>query len=133
MKKSEIIRKYYNEIAKALAERYRAVIESDGSIQYKVYIWEDGELQFLEGVQGDTGYLVPRDMETRELYFVHTVEAPCFNAWDYTDHGEPEDADEREAEHREIVDFLVDEYNEQLDDLMDSIISEAEMDERCGL
>ena len=133
MKKSEAIAKYYGDIAAAMAERYRAVIECDGRIQYKIYVWEDGEIECLEGVQGDSTWLQARDMEPRELYYVCTIDAPCFDAWDYTDHFAPDDEAEREAERKEIIDYLVAEYETNVADVLDDIISDAEREEKNSI
>lgn len=130
MKRSEIITENYDRITEVMTENYRSVIEANGQIQYKVYIWEDGEIELLYGVQGDTSYLRPRDTESRELYYITTIEAPCFNPWDYTDHYAPDDEDECEAERDEIIDYLVREYAANVSDVLDAIIEDAERDER---
>lgn len=130
MKRSEIITKYSREIAEVMVERYRSVLECAGRIQYKVYVWEDGELECLEGVQGDNSYLRPRDMEPRELYYVCTIDAPCFDPWDYTDHSAQDDENKREKERGEIIDYLVGEYETNISDALDVVIEEAEQEER---
>ena len=130
MKRSEIIAKYRKEIAAEMVQHYRTVLECSGRIQYKVYVWEDGELECLEGVQGDTSYLRPRDAEPRELYFVCTLSAACFDPWDFADHSAPEDESEREKEEAEIIDYLVDEYETGVFDVLDAVIEEAEQEEQ---
>ena len=130
MKKSEAIRANKASIAETMAERYRTVIECNGRIQYKIFVWEDGEIEALEGPQGDNAYLVPKDREPRDLFYVGTVaEAPGFNLWDQTDHAAPEDPEEREAEEQEIISWLENSYTERLDDLLDDLIREAEQEE----
>lgn len=129
MKRSECITKYYKDIAAAMVERYRTVLECDGRIQYKVYIWEDGEMECLQGVQGDNSWLQARDCEPRELFYVCKIDSPCFDPWDYSDHSAPDDEEEREAERKEIIDYLVGEYETNISDVLDVVIEEAERDE----
>lgn len=127
MKLSEIITNNYKAITEAMVSMYRTVLESNGRIQYKIYIWDDGEIECLEQVQGDNSYLQPRDMEPRALYYVTTIEQPNFDPWDSADHSAPDDEQEREAEEQEIIDWLVQEYETNVGDELDNIISEAEM------
>lgn len=130
MKRSEIITNNYDAIKEAMVSMYRTVLESNGRIQYKIYIWDNGEIECLEQVQGDNGYLQPREMEPRSLYYVTTIEQPNFDPWDSADHSAPDDEQEREAEEQEIIDWLVQEYETNVVDELDNIISEAEMVER---
>ena len=129
MKRSEIITENYEAIADEMTELYRTALECDGRIQYKLYIWEDGELESLQGPQGDTSYLQPRSAEPRRLFYVCTVTAFA-GPWDYADHAAPEDEAERETERAEIVDWLMREYRANASDVLDIIIDEAEREER---
>lgn len=129
MKKSEAIMKYVDVIKREMIDCYRTVIDCDGKIQYKIYVWDDGEIEHLEGPQGDNSWLQAKDYEARKLYYVCTIDSPCFDPWDYADHSAPDDEDEREAERKEIIDYLVDEYGTNVSDVIDNIVSEAEMDE----
>ena len=129
MKDSVIIRKHRKAIAAAMVDRYRTVLESAGRIQYRIYIWEDGEIECLEGPQGDNGYLKAKDYEPRELVYVRTISSPFFDPWDYTDESAPDDEDEREATEQEIIDWLVDEFRNSTDDILDSVIEEVEREE----
>lgn len=129
MKKSEAILKYQGEIEETMISRYRTVLDSYGRVQYKVYVWEDGEIECLEGPQGDNCWLQAKDHEPRELFYVCTVESPYFDPWDYSDHSAPDDEEERETECQEIIDYLVDNYKENISDKMDAIIAEAQQDE----
>lgn len=129
MKKSEIIRENLKDISEAMIERYRIVLKCHGQVQYKIYIWEDGEIECLEGPQGDNTRLAPRQNETRNLYYVTTVDHPFFDPWDLADHSAPDDDAEREAEEAEIIDWCVDSYEEALPDKLDAIIAEAEDEE----
>ena len=135
MKDSVIIRKHRKAIASAMVDRYRTILESAGRIQYRIYIWEDGEVECLEGPLGDNSYLKAKSYEPRELVYVRTISAPFFDPWDYTDESAPDDEDEREATEREIIDWLVDEYQNSVSDILDSVIEEAkwkeEMEEYC--
>lgn len=129
MNRSEIISKYSHKITDSAPVLYRSVLESYGMIQYQLYVWEDGEIDYLEQVQGDNAYLIPKDSEPRTLAYVCTISSPCFDPWDYTDHSAPETEEEREKEQEEIIDCLVDSYRENLSDMIDCIIREAEQEE----
>ena len=125
MKRSEIITQYSNAIKEAMIDRYQVVLECEGRIQYKIYVWEDGEIEMLEGCQGDNTYLQPKSGESRELYYVTTISSPCFYAFDYTDDPEPDDETEREKMRKEIIDYLVDEYRRAgVDDVLNAIQNE---------
>lgn len=130
MKQSEIIRAHYAELIEAMTDYYRAVLDSAGRVQYKIYIWSDGEIHALEGVQGDNAYLVPREHETRELYHVCTIAEPCFDPWDYADSAAPDDEQERTETERQIIDYLVDNYRtDGASAILDSVIDQAEQEE----
>lgn len=125
MKQSEAIEKYQREITDELVSCYRIVLNYYGRIQYKVYVWEDGEIETLQGVQGDNSWLQPRSAEPRKLFYVCTVDAPCFDPWDFADHAAPDDEDEREAERKEIIDYLVGEYEHNVSEVIETAIEEA--------
>ncbi len=125
MKKSEVIRKYYNQIAEAMVEQYRIVLNSHGRVQESIYVWDDGSVTVLEDVQGGNMYYSAGN----NLTYVSTIEERCFDPWDYADHGAPDDMDEREEEEAEIIEWLVDEYERNIADVIDPIIEEAERDE----
>lgn len=86
----------------------------------------------MEAPQGDLGYLVPRDAEPRELFFVCKIEEPFFDPWDAADHSAPDDPTEREAEEKELIDWYVEDYEAAADDLLDNIIRDAKEEERLG-
>lgn len=131
MKSSEVIRKHYDKIAAAMVEKYRDVIECDGRIQYQIYIWDDGELEFLQDVQGGNSWLKARDGEPRKLYHVDTIsECPGFDVWDYSESGKPDDDVDAEQMRDEIIDWLVESYEEGVYDRLDGIIKEIEQVER---
>lgn len=73
MKKSEIIINNYDTILNALGACYRDALESDGRMQYALYVWEDGEIEILPKVSGDHTYLIPKECEPRQLVHVMTV------------------------------------------------------------
>lgn len=129
MTKSEVIRTNYAKIEDELADCYRCVLESGGSVQYSVYIWEDGKIETIEGVQGDHSRLVPYECEPRQLYYVATVALPLYDPWDHSIDGIPDDDAEREAAEKEINDWMIDEYRNTLDDTLDGIIADAEQEE----
>lgn len=128
--KVNVLKRFRDKIEETMVARYRAVIENDGRVQYKIYVWDDGEIECLEQVHGDNGYLVPSSYESRSLYYVTTIDAPFFNPWDYTDHSEPEDDDEKDSELREILDYLADDYESNVSDVLMEIIVEAEQEEQ---
>ena len=129
MKDSEIIRKFSDVIAAEMVSRYRSVLECAGRVQYQIYIWEDGEIEVLPGPQGDNSYLKAKDYEPRTLVYVRTISSPFFDPWDYTDESAPDDEDERDATEQEIIDWLVDEFRNSTDDILDSVIEEVEREE----
>ena len=130
MKRAEIITTYRKQIEQEMVTCYRAVLESNGRIQYGIYIWEDGEIELLEGAQGDNTWLQAKDWETRKLFPVITIASPYFNAFDFTDDPEPEDDSEKETARQQIVDYLVDEYErEGASDALDAVLSEAEWED----
>ena len=128
MTRLETIEKYSDIIKDTMVDHYVSVLNAMGRIQYKIYIWDNGDIECLEGVQGDNSYLKAKDSETRNLYYVCTVSAPNFDPWDYTDHAAPDNAAERDKECAEIIEYLVDEYRQNLPDVFDSILEEAEHD-----
>lgn len=127
MKKSEVIAKKRAALRDKMRDCYRSVLNSDGQIQYKIFIWSDGVIETLEGCQGDSSWLQAPDYETRELYEVCKIDAPCFDPWDYADHSAPEDEEERNAERESIISWLVGEYDP--DEILDAVISDAQFDE----
>ena len=130
MKKSELIRTHRAVLIDTMVDRYHTVLECGGSVQYKIYLWSDGEIECQEGPQGDNGWLQARDAEPRDLYYVTTVAAPFFDPWDLADHAAPDDEDERETERREIIEWAVDDYRENgADAALDAAIEEAEQQE----
>lgn len=129
MKNSEILATNYARIIEKMTDLYRSVLDSDGRIQYKAYIWSDGEFEILEDVQGGNSFLKARDSETRELIPICTISAPCFDPWDYTDHSKPENEVDQETEREEIVSWLIDEYPEQAEAILDGIIDDARQEE----
>jgi len=111
MKKFDVIEKYWDKIGDAMGDAYEHVLNCDGRVQVSIYIWEDGEIQTLEDVQGGNSYLVPKDWESRELFFITTIEASFFDAFDYVDYTEiPEDEDEREELRDETIKYLISDY-----------------------
>lgn len=130
MKKSEAIIKYRMNIESVLPALYHMVIDSDGHIQYSVYLWDDGTVEMLEEAQGSNTYLQAKDTETRELFYVTTVSLPNFDPWNYSDHSAPDDPAARKAERKEIIDWLLSEYEANLPDLFDSILTDAEQEEQ---
>lgn len=130
MKKSEAIEKYREAIASEMIEKYQSVLDSNGNAQYQIYVWEDGEIETLCGPQGDNSYLAPRQYETRQLFYVTTIDMPCFDPWDFSDHSRPDDEIDQEKERKEIIDWLIDDYRDHLDDLIGEICADAEYTER---
>jgi hypothetical protein len=130
MKKSEIIEKYAQEIIEAMVERYRKVLECDGRIQYKLYIWDNGEIEYLEGAQGDSSWLQPNEGEKRTLYYICTISQPGFDWAEALDHPVPEDEEEREEERAAVIDWEADQYEQAAPDTLDEIIAEAAREEK---
>ena len=130
MTRLQAIRKYRDKITADMVECYKAVIESNGSIQYRLYVWEDGELEHLLEPQGGNGWLKPRDMEPRKLFYVTTIgESSSFCIWDFAENGIPEDYTERDNLREEIIDWLVGGYEDSVADVIDAIEDEAEYED----
>lgn len=129
MKKSELIRENWDKLSEQMIWCYEQVIRSYGRIEYQIYLWEDGEIELLQGPQGDNSWLKPRDAEPRELYYICTVDAPFFDPWDLSDHGAPDDEEEKEREYEEIIAWCMDEYKLNVDEKLSDIIEEVEREE----
>jgi len=119
MKRSEIIIANQEAIAEYLVAHYKTVMECHGRIQYDLYIWSDGELEGMEKVSGDNSWLEPNQGENRELFFVTKVTG--FNPLDLVDDDETEEAD--------IITELVNDYRQNVYELIDSIIEDAKREE----
>lgn len=128
MKKSEAIEAYREKISAAMREDYRAVLEAKGRIEYQIYVWEDGEIEELQEVQGSNSWLKPKDWETRALFHVITISYPFFDPWDCTPEPRPDDENEREKEEAEIIDWLCDEYDSEIEGILDEQIKIAEQE-----
>ena len=129
MKTSEAIKKYQQKIMETMSKKYRNVLESEGRLQYRIYVWEDGEIECLEGVQGDNSYLKAKDNEPRTLFYICTVSAPGFNVWDAAGESAPDNEQEAEEMAKSGIDACMEEYTDSLPDMMDSLIREAEDEE----
>ena len=129
MKTSEAIEAYREKISAAMREDYRAVLEAKGRIEYKIYVWEDGELVEMCEPQGSNAWLQPRDHETRDLFEVVTVSYPFFDPWDCTSESIPDDEAEREKAEAEIIDWLCDEYVHEVETIIDEQIRSAKEEE----
>lgn len=129
MKTSEAIKKYQPEIMETMSEKYRNILESEGRLQYRVYVWEDGEIECLEGPQGDNSYLKAKDSEPRTIFYVDTVSAPGFSIWDAAGESAPENEQEAEEIAKSVIDACMEEYTDSLPDMMDALIREAEDEE----
>lgn len=127
--RSEVISMYRSTIKDAMLTRYKNVLASGGQMQYKIYIWDDGEVEALSGPQGDNSFLQARDGEPRSLYYVCQVGGSYFDPWDLTDETKPEDDALREAMEQELIASEMDAYEDTIDDMLDGIIKEAKQEE----
>jgi len=127
--KAEVLRAHEIELLDTMMDKYEQVLHSEGRVQYAIYIWEDGEIQCLEQAQGDNSYLQPRDNESRELYYVTTVGGQYVYLWDCSEVPPPDDSEERKEMENEIVGWLMDEYRDTVDYVLDDIIAEAAWEE----
>lgn len=128
MTSSEIIIKNSEKLKEKMVELYRSVLNCSGVIQYKLYVWENGYIQYLEDIQGGNTRLHPND-ETEKLVYVDTIEYPFFDVWDNVPGGKPDDPAEAEQEKQETIDWLVDGYEETVSDRLDVIIQEYKYDD----
>ena len=132
MKYTEIISAHKSAILDAMTSAYRAVLHANGRIAIQIYIWEDGEIETLEEVQGSNSWLKANDAEPRKLYYVTTVDAgPCFDIWDASENGKPDDPDEAAALRDELTDWHMESYADVLPDLWDHIMMNAEYADEC--
>lgn len=134
LSQSECIEKYAEQIRHEMMKCYRKVLEADGRIQYKIYVYSDGEVLAVEQVQGDIMYLYPNDWEQRQMYFVLTVDAPFVNVLEEAGVTPPEFEEDLEEARRDAIDWLVDEYeSDGAEEHLNSVLREAEWcDLYCG-
>lgn len=128
MTKRELIEKHYYELKDEIIDCYRLVLKYwVGGIQYQIYIWEDGELEFLGVISGSHSWLKPRTSEKRKLYYVCTVKEFGFNPWDYRIEAWPDDREGQEKIEAEIIEECVDWWVRE--GRADELLEEAMMDE----
>lgn len=128
MTKRELIEKHYDELKDEIIDCYRLVLEYwISGIQYQVYIWEDGELEFLGVTSGSHSWLEPRTSEERKLYYVCTVKEFGFNPWDCRIEAWPDDEEGQEKIEAEIIEECVDWWVRE--GRADELLEEAMKDE----
>ena len=117
MKQVDIINRYLGVIEDALKEAYDDTLGRPDT-QESVYLWEDGEIEYLFGCAGDSNWLRPRQGEDRALYSLWTIK------------GDDVDAD-TEEDAEEVKASLKNAFEEwQLPGIMDAIMSQAEEADR---
>ena len=129
MTRRELIEKYYDELREEIIDCYRCVLKCwRTGINYQVYIWEDGEFEFLEQVNPGTGWLHPNQCESRELYYICTVSESGFNPWDGWCEEYPNDETEEEKIEKELIDECVDWWvgEGKADELIEEAMKEKE-------
>ena len=126
MKKTEAIRMYEDAIKKGILT---AVKDTAGnpSVKEHVYVWEDGEIEFLFGVTGDNSWLQPKDSEDRQLFYIDTIIGVDLEESAFCE-GRPDDEDEAQM----LLDAAIDEYIEEfdVDEILDMAYEKAEAEER---
>ena len=129
MKKSEVIEKYEHEIIEEMKDAYRCCLNTDGDCTEQIWIWEDGEIEVLFNVRPNTGVLVPRAGEDRQLFYVLTVDeiSSNFSIWDTTCEPEPDDENEAEKMKQELMQDILDEYDPYIQ--FDEVLAEAKWEE----
>lgn len=123
MLRSEAIEKYWDSIIETMKKAYSDTI--GGNTQEKIYVWEDGEIETLYGVYGDTSFLRPKQWEDRELFYIATVSTA--DPADFIDvYTEQMTEEEYNAVYDEAAQFLVDGYDpeEELQCIFDDAIRE---------
>ena len=118
MKHSEVIEKNWDKIKEAMENAYRNCI--GGRTQEKIYIWEDGEIETLFGAYGDNSFLVPKDYEERELYYITTVSTSDPRDFIVDDISEMTE-EEYDRAYEEASEWLIDGYDadEELNNIYD--------------
>lgn len=120
----EVIRKYREEIEEALVNAYRMVLDNNGESQIMLYIWDDGEIEYMEDVQGGNSYYVPGSSASQDLHWIWTIDEPFFDPWDYADHPRPRSKAKQESERAEIINECVSNFASDVYDFMRMIIKE---------
>ena len=114
MNRLEIIKENEDRIIDEMIDCYRAVLSDYGRSKYKIYIWDDGEIAYLLDTSGGHMRLEPNNKESRELFYVCTVSYPdIFDPLNFAI-DIPDDEDGREVLETEVIDWLVDEYKENV-------------------
>ena len=126
MGKLETIYKNQDRIYQEMLARYRDVLVNDCEIQYQVYIWDDGEIETIEGSYGDNSFLKPKSGETRELYYVCTVAAPGLNVADYVEPNDPDDEQSIIEAQEDAIEGLCDEYKDTAKSILIEVIKEEQ-------
>lgn len=126
MGKLETIYKNQDRIYQEMLARYRDVLVNDCKIQYQVYIWDDGEIETLEGPYGDNSILKPKQGEPRELYHVCTVDAPGLNVADYVEPNDPDDEQSIIEAQEDAIEELCDEYKDTAQSILTEVIKEEQ-------
>ena len=130
MKRSEIINQYRNVIAESIISHYRTVLECNGKIQYQIYIWEDGEIECMEQPQGANNEWLESRTD-RKLYYVCKVGGTYFCPWDCTDERKPDDEEQCKQMEQEIIDWCMEEYQDNVGTEIDAIIEYAKQMEKA--
>ncbi len=124
--KLEVIEANEEKIIAEMESCYRSVLECDGRVEYKIYVWEDGEIEIFEDVQGGTTYLKANEYEERWLYGVTRVSFPNFDPFESYPETIPEDEDERDALREELIDEQMSYYSsESIPLIWEEILTEA--------
>lgn len=128
MKQSEVIYKYWDKIVDAMRKAYADCI--GGRTQEKIYIWEDGEIETLFGVYGDNFFLVPKDYEERELYYITTVSTSDPRDFIVDDISEMTE-EEYDKAYEEASEWLIDGYDadEELNNIYDQAVYAERMED----
>lgn len=126
MTKLEVVQIHKKAIKAEMLDSYRAVLESHGNMQVKVYIWEDGEIETLCDTCSSNTWLQPRRGESRQLFYVTTISFPFFCWTDYAYDGDV--LDDSMTEER-VINEECERYALELNDTFKEILDEIKLDE----
>lgn len=111
------------EIEATMQECFESVLEANGANQFTIYLWDNGDIQVLEDVQGSHSRLVPREGYDHELFKIVTISIPCFDWRDYCSEHIPDADDEPEAYEQlreDTIEWYKEDYNPS--ELLDEIL-----------
>lgn len=109
----ELIEEHRKEIAKSMVEAYRETLECYGALEKVIYLWNDGSVTTFNRTSGSSDFVVPRgdDEWCEAIAVVDARVNDQSGLFDLAGSEMPEDEEEAAEKEKEIIDWLVSEYN----------------------